>query len=35
MDAQNVLIRNEKDTDYKVISDVTESARIASLKILL
>jgi len=26
MEAQNVLIRDEKDTDYKVISDVTKSA---------
>ena len=26
MDAQNILIRDEKDTDYRVISDVTESA---------
>jgi putative acetyltransferase len=26
MEAQNVLIRDEKDTDYRVISDVTKSA---------
>ena len=26
MKAQNVLIRDEKDTDYRVISDVTKSA---------
>ena len=26
MGAQNVLIRDEKDTDYRVISDVTKSA---------
>ena len=26
MEAQNVLIRDEKDTDYSVISDVTKSA---------
>ena len=26
MEAQNVLVRDEKDTDYRVISDVTKSA---------
>ncbi len=26
MEAQSILIRDEKDTDYKVISDVTKSA---------
>lgn len=26
MEAQNVLIRDEKDTDYRVIADVTKSA---------
>jgi len=26
MEAQKVLIRDEKDTDYRVISDVTKSA---------
>ncbi len=26
MKAQNILIRDEKETDYKTISDVTKSA---------